>query len=71
LAAVGIVRATLCRPSRGPTSLISTSGVDALFIKCRLPIHAAARLKSGDRLLAAPTSAAVRNRAGQRLTRFP
>ena len=33
LAAVGIVRATLCRPSRGPTSLISTSGVDALFIK--------------------------------------
>jgi len=24
LSAVGIVRATLCKPSRGPTSLIST-----------------------------------------------
>ena len=69
LAAVGIVRATLCSPSRGPTSLISTSGIDALWpMRCGCATQAAAaRLNSGDRLLAAPTSAAVRSSAGPRL----
>jgi hypothetical protein len=32
--AVGIVRATLCRPSRGPTSLISTGWAEGLGCAC-------------------------------------